>query len=56
MRKEKLQTITNLFEGKEIRYIWTSKKEEYYFIVLSKCKIVSIANYIVDKRYKIIYN
>lgn len=30
----KLETISNLFEGKEIRSIWDSKKEEYYFSVV----------------------
>ena len=27
----KLETISNLFEGKEIRSIWNAEKEEYYF-------------------------
>ena len=31
---EKLATIINLFEGKEIRSIWDSKKEDYYFSVV----------------------
>lgn len=31
---EKLSTMINLFEGKEIRSIWDSKKEEYYFSVV----------------------
>lgn len=30
----KLETLTNLFEGKEIRSIWNSDKEEYYFSVV----------------------
>ncbi len=30
----KLDTISNLFEGKEIRSIWDSRKEEYYFSVV----------------------
>jgi hypothetical protein len=30
----KLQTITNLFEEKEIRSFWDSEKEEYYFSVI----------------------
>lgn len=30
----KLQTISNLFEGKEIRSVWDSVKEEYYFSVV----------------------
>ncbi len=30
----KLETISNLFDGKEIRSIWNSDKEEYYFSVV----------------------
>ena len=30
----KLETISNLFEDKEIRSIWDSEKEEYYFSVV----------------------
>lgn len=30
----KLETITNLFEGKEIRSVWNSEKEDYYFSVI----------------------
>ena len=30
----KLETISNLFEGKEIRSIWDMEKEEYYFSVV----------------------
>lgn len=30
----KLKTITNLFEGKEIRSVWNPEKEEYYFSVV----------------------
>ena len=31
---DKLETISNLFEGNEIRSIWDSEKEEYYFSVV----------------------
>ena len=31
---EKLETISNLFEGNEIRSIWDSEKEDYYFSVV----------------------
>ena len=31
MNKNKLNTITGLFEGKEIRSIWSAEKEDYYF-------------------------
>lgn len=34
MEKNKLETITNLFEGSKIRSIWNSDKEEYYFSVI----------------------
>ena len=30
----KLETLTNLFEGNEIRSIWDKEKEEYYFSVV----------------------
>ena len=30
----KLDTITNLFEGKEIRSVWDAEKEEFYFSVV----------------------
>ena len=32
--QEKLKTISKLFEGNEIRSIWDSEKEEYYFSVV----------------------
>lgn len=32
MKEEKLQTITSLFEGKKIRGIWDSTREEYYLV------------------------
>ena len=32
--ENRLETISNLFEGKEIRSIWDSEKEEYYFSVV----------------------
>ena len=34
MKENKLQTITKLFEGNEIRSIWNSEKEEYYFSIV----------------------
>ena len=33
MEENKLNTITNLFEGSEIRSIWDTEKEDYYFSV-----------------------
>lgn len=34
MKDEKLETISNLFEGKEIRSVWNSEKEDYFFSVV----------------------
>lgn len=34
MKDDKLETISNLFEGNEIRSIWDSEKEDYYFSVV----------------------
>lgn len=34
MKGNKLETITNLFEGSEIRSIWNSEKEDYFFSVV----------------------
>ena len=48
MNQNKLETISNIFEGKEIRSIWDSEKEDYYFSVidvinaLTKSKIPKI--------------
>ena len=34
MKDNKLETISSLFEGTEIRSIWNEKEEEYYFSVV----------------------
>ena len=34
MISNKLETISNLFEGKEIRSVWNSEREEYYFSIV----------------------
>ena len=34
MKESKLNTITKLFDGKEIRSIWNSDEEDYYFSVV----------------------
>lgn len=34
MKERKLETILNLFEGKELRSTWNSEEEEYYFSVV----------------------
>ena len=40
----KLETISNLFEGKEIRSIWDSEKEDYYFSVVDVIAVLTNAN------------
>ncbi len=49
MKNEKLETISNLFEEEEIRSIWDSEKEEYYFSVVDVVKALTDSN--VPKRY-----
>ena len=34
MKQNKLETISNLFEGNEIRSVWDAECEEYYFSVV----------------------
>ena len=45
----KLETITNLFEDKEIRSIWDEEKEEYYFSVVDVIGALTDSN--IPKRY-----
>lgn len=40
----KLETISNLFEGNEIRSIWDSEKEDYYFSVIDVIRALTEAN------------
>ena len=40
----KLETISNLFEGNEIRSIWDSEKEEYYFSIVDIIGALTNAN------------
>lgn len=44
MDNNKLNTITNLFEGKEIRSIWDSEKEEYFFSVVDVINALTDSN------------
>ena len=44
MENKKLETITKLFEGSEIRSIWDSEKEEYYFSVVDVIGVLTNAN------------
>ncbi len=49
MKEEKLKTITKLFEGNEIRSIWDSKKEDYYFSVVDVISVLTESK--IPKRY-----
>ncbi len=44
MNQNKLETITNLFEGAEIRSIWDSEKEDYFFSVVDVIKVLTDSN------------
>lgn len=45
----KMETISNLFEGKEIRSVWDADKEEYYFSVVDV--ISALTDSKIPKRY-----
>ena len=47
--KNKLDTITNLFEGSEIRSVWDAEKEDYYFSIIDVIRALTNSN--VPKRY-----
>ena len=44
MANNKLETISNLFEGKEIRSVWDAEKEEYYFSVVDIIEALTDSN------------
>ena len=37
----KLETISNLFEGKEIRSIWSVEKEDYFFSIVDAISVLT---------------
>lgn len=41
MSENKLKTLTNLFEGSEIRSVWDEEKEDYYFSVVDVIKVLT---------------
>lgn len=47
----KIDTITNLFEGSEIRSIWDSKKEDYYFSVVDVIGALTDNDYDKSRNY-----
>lgn len=49
MDNNKLETISNLFENSEIRSVWDSEKEEYYFSVVDI--ISALTDSKIPKRY-----
>ena len=49
MNQNKLETISNLFEGKEIRSIWDGEKEDYYFSVIDVINALTESK--IPKRY-----
>ena len=58
MKQEKIETISNLFEGSKIRSVWDNEKEEYYFSVvdvvnaLANPKDARKYQYVLKKRLK----
>ena len=44
MKENKIDTITNLFEGSEIRSIWDSEKEDYYIRVVDVISALTRSN------------
>lgn len=44
MKDNKLETISNLFEGNEIRSIWDNEKEDYFFSVVDVIGTLTNAN------------
>jgi hypothetical protein len=57
MKQNKLETISNLFEGNEIRSIWDNEKEDYYFSVVDVIEALTNAkiprNYWSDLKRKL---
>lgn len=49
----KLETISNLFEGKEIRSIWDAEEEEYYFSIVDVIKALTNSNNPNDYWYRL---
>ncbi len=49
MNENKIKTISNLFENKEIRSVWDKEKEEYYFSVVDVINALTDSN--IPKRY-----
>ena len=51
MKENKLETINNLFDGKEIRSVWDSVKEDYYFSVVDVIGVLTDNDYQKSRGY-----
>ena len=51
MKENKLETLSNLFEGSEIRSIWDSQKEDYYFSVIDVISALTDNDYQKSRNY-----
>ena len=49
--ENKLEMISNLFEGKEIRSVWDSNKEDYYFSVVDVVSALTDHDYDKSRNY-----
>lgn len=47
----KLEIITNLFEGKEIRSVWNAEEEDYYFSVVDVISVLTDNDYQKSRNY-----
>ena len=53
MKENHLKLMSNLFQGKEIRSIWDSEKEDYYFSVVDVIEILTDSTNPRDYWYKL---
>lgn len=53
MENNKLETISKLFEDKEIRSVWDSEKEEYYFSVVDVIGVLTESSDSKDYWYRL---
>ena len=51
MSQNKLETISNLFEDKEIRSVWDKDKEEYYFSIVDVISSLTDSDYTKARNY-----
>ena len=51
MKENKLDTITNLFNGSEIRSVWDREKEDYYFSVVDIISALTNNDYQKSRNY-----